>query len=167
MAREAWPLRKQSGFSKALETGTKKTAVFGILVSNPSDPFVSTHFILRTRLHLWCVCWVFELRANIMATSKHCATTSTLVIFPSPGRICCCIRQGMWRGWNGGHCGVTSVKKHDRFLRSEFLHREKIHTNVIMCPKIYISKALLSKLPSHNNKTHHRSEIPDQSQHVC
>lgn len=88
------------------------------------DPFVSTHSswgqggIYTT---------VFELQANIMATSKHRATTSMLVILPSPERICSSIRQGMGRGWNGRHCGATSVKKHDRFLKSEFLQRGKLH----------------------------------------
>lgn len=54
------------------------------------DPFVSTHSSTGQGS---IYATVFELQANIMGTSKHRATTSMLVILPSPERICSGIRQ--------------------------------------------------------------------------
>lgn len=128
----------------------------------------------------------FELQANIMATSKHRATTSVLVILSSPERICSRIRQedGQGMKWKTLQCN------HSRFMKSEFPCSGKLHRE---CPKMQIcffalleffyahawparvffllfcshTKTIVHKAWKTLKKNPNCSQIPDPSQPVC
>lgn len=69
----------------------------------------------------------FELQANIMATSKHHATTSVLVILSSPERICSRIRQedGQGMKWKTLQCN------HSRFMKDFWKVNSHVAENYI------------------------------------
>lgn len=69
----------------------------------------------------------FELQANIMATSKHRATTSVLVILSSPERICSRIRQedGQGMKWKTLQCN------HSRFMKDFWKVNSHVAENYI------------------------------------
>lgn len=87
----------------------------------------------------------FELQANIMATSKHRATTSVLVILSSPERICSRIRQedGQGMKWKTLQCN------HSRFMKDFWKVNshvaENYIENVLKCRFVFLCTCLTSK----------------------
>lgn len=132
----------------------------------------------------------FELQANIMATSKHRATTSVLVILSSPERICSRIRQedGQGMKWKTLQCN------HSRFMKDFWKVNshvaENYIENVLKCRFVFFAlleffyahawparvffllfcshtKTIVHKAWKTLKKTPNCSQIPDPSQPVC